>query len=359
MSPVKKETAAADKDPMATDGIEFIEFATYDEADTEALVATFEALGFVMAARHRSKEVALFSQGDINLIVDRESESYAKSFAITHGMSVCAMAFRVDDAQASHAHALELGATEYTEKIGPGELRIPALRGLLGTLIYLVDVFGSRGTIYDTDFQRLPGIPPQVPGLGLTRVDHVSLSVLHGWTEEWVQYFARFFGFRERDRNRITDPRGGVLSTVVADPGGNIHICINEPLTPNTNIDLFIKRNFGSGVQHIAFETGDIFESLGAMEERGLEVLAIPSEYYDGLEKEGKLEPSLIDRLRRHNVMIDSEGGGRLLHVWTRSVKRRFFFEIVQREGHTGFGRGNVNIRLKALQADYSAGEGT
>ncbi len=336
---------------LGIEGIEFIEFATFDDDEFDTLVGTFEALGFVVSARHRSKEVFLFRQGDINLILNRERDSYARSFAIAHGMSVCAMAFRVPDAEAARNLALQRGASEYTEKIGPGELRIPAIRGVLGILFFFVDLYRSRGSIYERDFKRLPGIADGVREAGLLRIDHVSQTVLQERTHEWVQYYSKLFGFEEIEHNCITDPGGRVLSTVLSSAGREVHFCINEPLDPNTDSGMFLKAFFGEGVQHVAFETDDIFDTLENMEKRGLELLAIPEVYYRELRQAGDLDPLLIDRLGRYNVMYDSEGGGRFFHAWTRPVRdTAFFFEIVQRDNHCGFGRSNAKVRLMALR---------
>ena len=130
--------------PMGTDGFEFVE---YTAADPEALAAVFERMGFTAIARHRSKRVTLYRQGDVNFIVNAEPESFAQSFARLHGPSICAIAFRVADAAAAYRRAIELGAKPVESKIGPMELNIPAIEGIGGSLIYLVDRYGSRGTI--------------------------------------------------------------------------------------------------------------------------------------------------------------------------------------------------------------------
>lgn len=344
-----KSDSPRHENPLGLAGIEFVEFAAFDGGETRALADTLEALGFVKTSWHRSKDVWLYRQGDINLILDLEPDSLARSFATVHGVSVCAMAFRVNDAEAAHASVVGHGAQDYRERTGPNELLIPAVRDHSGSLIYFVDRFGQRGSIYEIDFEDAPA-PSGSPGdADLHRIDHVSLSVRRGRTRKWVNYYSHLFGFYEVDFNCITDPEGYVLSTVVTCPEGDIQICINEPMDENTNSALFLKENFGEGVQHIAFETRDIMGFMEKAEQRNLETLPISSGYYHDLEKEG-YDPALVDRLRRHNVMIDTEGGGRFLHAYTRPVENRFFFEVVQRDDHTGFGRHDVTARLLALQ---------
>jgi 4-hydroxyphenylpyruvate dioxygenase len=335
--------------PSGPEGIEFIEFAAFDDQEAQALTRTLEGLGFRWTARHRSKGVWLFQQGGINLIVDLEPASAARSFATMHGVSVCATAFRVADSGSAHRSALRRGAKDHSGVRGPGELEIPAVRDLSGSLIYFVDHFGPEGTIYDIDFEAEPLAKKEAGESDLLCVDHISLSVQRGSTRKWVSYYSKLFGFYEVDHNCITDPEGYVLSTVLKGPGGNVRICIDEPIDENTNCDLFLKENFGEGIQHIAFETRDLMGFLQKVDPAKVELLPIPAGYYRDLEKEG-YDRSLVEELRHANVMIDTEGGGRFLHAYSRPIENRFFFEIVQRNDHGGFGRHDATARLLALQ---------
>ena len=345
-----EEKANMDHDnPLGLAGIDFIEFVAFDERETTALTRTIESLGFRRAARHRTKDVWLYRQGDVNLVVDLEPASAARSFATMHGVSVWATGFRVDDSKSAHQSALRRGATDHRGAKADDEAEMLAIRDPAGGMIYFVDGFDQEGNVYDIDFEFLPDAKAETDGTDILRIDHVSLSVRRGGTRKWVNFFSQLFGFYEVDHNCITDPEGYVLSTVLNGPGGDIRYCLDEPMDENTNCDLFLKENFGEGVQHIAFETKDIMGFLAKADPEKLDLLPIPAGYYNDLIKEG-YDAALVEELRHANVMIDTEGGGRFLHAYSRPIENRFFFEIVQRNEHGGFGRHDVTARLLALQ---------
>src|SRR5580765_6697029 len=209
------EAAMADlwDNPMGTDGFEFVE---YTGPDPQALAALFERMGFVAAARHRSKNVTLYKQGDVNFILNAEPESFAQAFARLHGPSVCAIAFRVKDAAAAYDRAIGLGAKPVHGKIGPMELNIPAIEGIGGSLIYLVDRYGEN-TIYDVDFVRL--IPDKaVPGVGLGAIDHLTHNVHRGRMALWAGFYEKLFNFRETRYFDIEGRLTGLRSKAMASP---------------------------------------------------------------------------------------------------------------------------------------------
>lgn len=342
--------------PLGTAGVEFLEFAAFTDDECQVLTDFFRALGFAEVAKHRTKDVSRFNQGDINLILNREHDCFARSFATVHGLSVCAMGFRVNDAKVAHARALKFGAQSYEGVVNPGELQIPAIRGVFGSLIYYVDRFDDRGSTYEFDFD--PCADASADGLapaGLDAVDHVSITVLPGRTEKWIQFFKECFGFHDWSHHRIDDPGGTVISNVVSSPCNTIHLPINESPDTETNPNRFLSEYFGEGIQHIAFRTKDIFAAVRAIEGNGLGFLPIPSGFYDELAAAGEIDPGLIDELRAHNILIDTEGGGRLLHAYTKPIRDRFFIEIIQRENHVGFGLKNAPVRLEALSALYAS----
>lgn len=331
-------------EPCSISGIEFIEFTASSVSDFANLQKDFEALGFVNIAQHRSKDVLLFRQGGINLIINREPSSFAHSFGTVHGTSVCALAYRANEAPRLHDYAVRQGAQDYKGVVGPGELSIPAIRTISGRLIYLIDERDARKPIYDVDFL------PTSAGPGsdeLKAVDHISQSVRQGETKKWVRFYSRCFGFHVIEHNSIVDPKGYVLSTVVADPQRKIQICMNEPVDDGTDCERFLRDNFGEGVQHLAFSTDDIFSYLDGANQRGLNILPIQFSYYDSLIAEG-YSPDLVAKLSRYKVMIDTEGGGQFLHAYVQPLNGRVFFEIVERKHHRGFGRHDATARLMA-----------
>ncbi len=331
-------------EPCNISGIEFVEFTASSAADFANLQKDFEALGFTHIAQHRSKDVLLFRQGKINLIVNREPSSFAHSFGTVHGTSVCALAFRVADAARLHDDAVRQGAQDYRGAIGPGELSIPAIRTISGRLIYLIDDLDAAKPVYDVDF-----LPTSSPAWAddLRAIDHISQSVRQGETKKWVRFYSRCFGFRVIEHNSIVDPKGYVLSTVVADPQRKIQFCMNEPVDDGTDCEKFLRENFGEGVQHLAFSTDDIFSYLDKAAQRGLNILPIQFSYYDSLINEG-YSADLVAKLSRYKVMIDTEGGGQFLHAYVQPKNGRVFFEVVERKHHRGFGRHDVTARLMA-----------
>ncbi|MBE0533784.1 MAG: VOC family protein [Rhodospirillales bacterium] len=340
--------------PHGLAGIEFLEFATFTDAEQDELKRVFAALGFAEASLHRSKKVTRFNQGDINFILNTEPDCFARSFATVHGVSVCAMALRVADAKKAHAFAIKQGAQTYDDgTTGPGELKIPAIRGVYGSLIYYVDLFGAKGSIYDKDFRPAEG--GKAIGAGLTRIDHVSLTVLPGRTAKWVDFFKDLFGFHTWSHNVLRDPAGTVISNVISSPDGTVHFPINESTDTGTDANRFVTEYFGEGIQHIALQTDDIFATVKAVEAAGLNLLPMPGRVYDEMAAAGRLPAAEVEALREHNILLDTEGGGRFRHAYTHPICNRIFFEIVERDGYTGFGRANASVRLEALREYYGA----
>ena len=340
--------------PMGTDGFEFVEFAA---PDPQGLAAVFERLGFRAVARHRSKQVTLHRQGDVNFIINAEPGSFAQSFARVHGPSVCAMAFRVRDAAAAHDRALRLGARPVAGRIGPMELNIPAIEGIGGSLLYLVDRYGGRGTIYDVDFVPIAGAPPHPEGAGLTGIDHLTHNVHQGRMDAWSGFYERLFNFRQIRYFDIEGKLTGVRSRAMTSPDGKIRIPINESggSAPGRvdQIEEYLQAYHGEGIQHIALATGDIYATVEAMGRLGVAFLATPDSYYERLG--GRLPGHGEDpaRLRRDRILVDGgPQGGLLLQIFTETLIGPVFFEIIQRKGDEGFGEGNFKALFEAIEAD-------
>ena len=259
VNPSAPQLVAGWDNPMGTDGFEFVE---YTAPDTVALGRLFESMGFVAVAKHRSKNVTLYRQGDVNFIVNAEPDSFAQSFARVHGPSVCAIAFRVANAARAYKRAVELGAWGVQGQVGPMELNIPAIKGIGDSLIYLVDRYGTRGTIYDVDFEPLAGVDPNPKGTGLGYIDHLTHNVHRGRMSEWADFYQRLFNFREVKYFDIEGKLTGLKSKAMTSPCGKIRIPVNESSDDKSQIAEYLSAYHGEGIQHIALGTGDIYATV-------------------------------------------------------------------------------------------------
>jgi 4-hydroxyphenylpyruvate dioxygenase len=336
--------------PMGTDGFEFVEYAAPDPA---ALGRLFEQMGFRSVARHRSKDVTLYRQGDVNFIVNAEPASFAQAFARVHGPCVCAIAFRVRDAAAAYRRALELGAWGVEGKVGPMELNIPAIKGIGDSLIYLVDRYGDAGTIYDVDFRWLPGEERSPRGAGLVYVDHLTHNVHRGRMKEWAEFYERLFGFREVRYFDIEGKLTGLKSKAMTSPCGKIRIPINESSDERSQIQEYLEAYHGEGIQHIALATADIHATVEDLARRGVPFQDTPDTYYEAVERRVPGHGEDLARLKRNRVLIDGgPDNGFLLQIFTKTVIGPIFFEIIQRKGNEGFGEGNFKALFESIELD-------
>jgi 4-hydroxyphenylpyruvate dioxygenase len=335
--------------PMGTDGFEFVEYTSPDPA---ALRRLFDAMGFKVVARHRSKDVTLHRQGEVNFLVNAEPGSFAQQFARDHGPSACAMGFRVKDAAAAYQRALSLGAKPGPVTAGPMELNIPSIVGIGGSLIYLVDRYGTQ-SIYDVDFVPLPGAEPVVEGAGLQLIDHLTHNVHRGQMDVWKGYYEKLFNFREIRYFDIEGKKTGLFSRALTSPCGKIRIPINESQDDKSQIEEYLREYHGEGIQHVALSTADIYHSVPALRASGVAFQDSPDTYYDGIDARvsGHQEP--VDVLRRERILIDgSLEDGILLQIFTGNVIGPIFFEIIQRKGNEGFGEGNFRALFESIELD-------
>jgi len=336
---------------MGTDGFEFVE---YTAPDSELLEELFKKMGFVAVARHRSKRVVLYRQGDVNFIVNHEPDSFARAFAKVHGPSVCAFAIRVADAGRAHARALELGAETHQGTIGPMELNIPALRGIGGSLIYLVDRYGDR-SIYDVDFVTEKGVSSNPAGAGLTHVDHLTHNVHTGRMDEWAGFYERLFNFKEIRFFDIHGKVTGLKSRAMTSPCGKIRIPINEPSDDKSQIQEYLEAYRGEGIQHIALASNDIYATVETLGKNGIRFMDVPDTYYEEVDARVPGHTEALERLRENKILIDGAPGknqGLLLQIFTETVIGPIFFEIIQRKGNDGFGEGNFQALFEAIERD-------
>jgi 4-hydroxyphenylpyruvate dioxygenase len=342
--------------PMETDGFEFVE---YTAPDPQALGAVFERMGFTAVARHRSKRVTLYRQGDVNFIVNAEPASFAQSFARLHGPSICAIAFRVADAAVAYERAIELGAKPVESRVGPMELNIPAIEGIGGSLIYLVDRYGPRGTIYDVDFVPLPGVEQNPQGVGLTAIDHLTHNVHKGRMDVWAGFYERLFNFRQIRYFDIEGKLTGIKSRAMTSPDGKIRIPINESGGhPNgvpgrvDQIEEYLQAYHGEGIQHIALATRDIYVTVEALRGRGVTFLDTPDTYYELVDKRLPGHGENLARLQRDRILVDGSQDGLLLQIFTETVIGPVFYEIIERKGDEGFGEGNFKALFESIELD-------
>jgi len=343
--------AYTDDNPMGTDGFEFVE---YTAPDPQLLRALFERLGFPEVARHRSKDVTLHRQGDIHFLINAEPNSFAQAFAREHGPSACAMAFRVRDAAYAYRRALELGARPGPSTAGPMELNIPCIEGIGGSLIYLVDRYGERGTIYDVDFRPVT-TPTTVESAGLTVIDHLTHNVHRGNMDKWAGFYERLFNFREIRYFDIEGVKTGLFSRAMTSPCGKIRIPINESQDDKSQIEEYLREYRGEGIQHIALATDDIYRTVDVLRRNGVEFQDTPDSYYEGVDARVPGHKEDVEALRQRRILIDgnpSKGEGLLLQIFTRNVIGPIFFEIIQRKGNEGFGEGNFRALFESIERD-------
>jgi 4-hydroxyphenylpyruvate dioxygenase len=325
-------------------GTEFIEFAI-DESAAPAFEKLLRGLGFARAGLHKSKAVTRWSQGAINIVVNTEKEGFAHSFNITHGTGVCAIGLRVEDAAATLARAERLLDKPFRQAVGPGELEIPAVRGLGGSLVYFIDEKSELGRVWEIEFEPTG---ETAASAGLTAVDHISQSMHYEEMLTWVLFYTSLLDLRKTAEQDVLDPGGLVKSQVVQSPDGALRIALNASQSARTQSSRFLTEAFGSGVQHIALATDDMATTVARLEANGVELLRIPENYYDDLEAKTDLPLQRIDDFKAHNILYDRDGGTEYLQVYTRTFEERFFFEIVERRGYAGFGAANAPIRLAA-----------
>src|SRR5690554_758183 len=346
--------------PMGTAGFEFVE---YTAPDPQELGRLFETLGFKAIARHRKKNVTLYRQGEINFLVNAEPDSFAQRFAKLHGPSICAIAFRVQDAAAAYKRALDRGAWGFDSGSGPMELNIPAIKGIGDSLIYLVDRWkGKSGhggigdiSIYDVDFEPLDPDNAQSdmthPGYGLNVIDHLTHNVHKGRMDEWASFYERLFNFREIRYFDIEGQVTGVKSKAMTSPCGHIRIPINEEGTEEKGqIQEYLDLYRGEGIQHIALGTHDIYQSIEGLKSSGVRFLNTPDTYYELLDRRLPEHGEDTERLKKNRILLDgAPGGGLLLQIFTINQIGPIFFEVIQRKGDEGFGEGNFKADRKSV----------
>jgi len=342
--------------PLGLDGFDFIEFCAPQRG---LLEPAFARMGFVHIARHRSKDVDLWRQGDINLIANYEPRSPAAYFAAEHGPSACGMGFRVRNARLAYEAALARGAEPVETRTGPMELRLPAIRGIGGAIIYLIDRYGDGLSIYDIDFDYLPGADRHPAGAGLRSIDHLTHNVYGGRMDHWAGFYERVFNFREIRHFDIKGEYTGLTSRAMTAPDGRIRIPLNEEArTGGGQIDEFLRQYNGEGIQHIAFQCDDLIACWDRLKALGTPFMTPPpATYYEMLEERlpGHGEP--VDELARRGILLDGTAAlpdppRLLLQIFSETMVGPVFFEFIQRKQDQGFGEGNFQALFESMERD-------
>ena len=341
--------------PLGTDGFEFVEYTAANEKGIADLKALFISLGFTEVAKHRSKEVWLYRQNDINFIINSEPNSQSEAFARIHGPSVCGMAFRVKDVTVAMQHALANGAKEFSGNLGAMELKLPAVYGIGESTLYFIDRYGDK-SIYDVDFNFYENFQETMleAQAGLYEVDHLTHNVMRGNMDVWSGFYENIGNFREIRYFDIEGKLTGLVSRAMTSPCGKIRIPINESSDDKSQIEEFLNQYNGEGIQHIAMSSSDIYETVRKLKAGGLKFMSTPDTYYAKVDDRVKGHGENLQDLQDLNILIDGAPlkDGTLLQIFTDTVIGPVFFEIIQRKGNEGFGEGNFKALFESIEED-------
>jgi len=341
--------------PLGLDGFEFVEWAAPTRGVLEPI---FEKMGFTKVAKHRSKDADLYRQGGINFILNNEPSSSASYFAREHGPSACGMAFRVKNAPKAYKLAIERGAEPFDTNPGPMELRLPAIKGIGGAPLYLIDSYGEGLSIYDIDFEYFDGVDRNPVGCGFTHIDHLTHNVYRGRMDYWGKFYEEIFGFRQLRYFDIKGEYTGLKSKAMTSPDGNIRIPLNEESSGQTGqIEEFLMAYNGEGIQHVAFASNDLLASWDHLGEKGLPFMTAPPQtYYDMIEERLPKHGEDIAALQSRGILIDGSTADNdprlLLQIFSEAQVGPVFFEFIQRKREEGFGEGNFKALFESMERD-------
>lgn len=344
-------TAYETHNPMGTDGFEFLEFSSKNPSQ---LIELFTSLGFQKVAQHKTKNVSLFRQGDINFILNEQDTNRITTFNHEHQGGACAMGFRVKNANIALKRALELGYEEHKSTINSGEEKIPAIKAIGGTVIYFIEKYDDKGNIYETDFNFLENIEKHPQGAGLKMLDHITHNVHQGNMDKWAKFYEKLFNFKEIRYFDIEGKLTGLKSRAMTSPCGKIRIPINESSDDKSQIEEFLKDFGGEGIQHIAMTSENIYETVEFLRNDGMQFMPTPDTYYAKVNTRIPNHGENLERMQKNRILIDGapEDDGILLQIFTKTVIGPVFFEIIQRKGNQGFGEGNFKALFESIEED-------
>ncbi|MEW6642268.1 MAG: 4-hydroxyphenylpyruvate dioxygenase [Pseudomonadota bacterium] len=359
MGPFPHDAPAAtisDHNPMGTDGFEFVEYAHPEPAQLHAL---FRLMGFTAVARHKTKAITVYRQGDVNYLVNEERGTHGHDFVAAHGPCAPSMAFRVVDARQAYERAIALGAEPAGIPPEQKTLDVPAIKGIGGSLLYFVDQYGAKGSAYDAEFAWLNGRNPRPEGVGLYYIDHLTHNVHRGRMDVWTDFYSRLFNFRQIRFFDIEGRASGLFSRALTSPDGKIRIPINEDAGDSGQIEEYLHIYRGEGIQHIACGVKDIYRAIETLRADGLPFMPSPPDtYFERVDQRLPGHGEDVARLRTNGILIDGEGvvnGGRtkvLLQIFSANAIGPIFFEFIQRKGDEGFGEGNFKALFESIEED-------
>lgn len=344
--------------PIGTDGFEFVEFT---HPEPEKLESLFAQMGYTAVARHKHKAITIWRQGDINYILNAEPNSHAVRFSETHGPCAPSMAWRVADAQQAFKHAVSKGATPYTDN--DKALDVPAVVGIGGSLLYFVDQYGDAGSAYDKEFNWIEQSNPAPEGIGFYYLDHLTHNVFRGNMDTWWHFYRDLFGFEQIHFFDIAGKMTGLVSRAITSPCGKIRIPLNESTDDKSQIETYLKKYNGEGIQHIAVGSEGLYDATDKLAERGVTFMPGPPDaYYERSTERVNRHQEPLDRMKKHGILIDGEGvidqanGDRmtkiLLQIFSKTVIGPIFFEFIQRKGDEGFGEGNFKALFESIEEE-------
>ena len=342
------------ENPAGTDGFEFVEFA---HPEPEKLRQLFTQMGFIPVAQHKTKAITVWRQGDINYILNAELDSFGSRFVGAHGPCAPSMGWRVAKAKHAYEHAISKGAVAYEKD--DKTLDVPAVVGIGGSLLYFIDTYGAKGSAYDTEFNWLGEHDPKPLGVGFYYLDHLTHNVYRGQMDKWWDFYRNLFNFKQIHFFNIDGRITGLTSRALTSPCGKIRIPLNESKDDTSQIEEYLKKYKGEGIQHIAVGTDALYHATDRLADNGLKFMPGPPEtYYDMSQDRVKGHDEPIDRMKKHGILIDGEGvvnGGMtkiLLQIFSKTVVGPIFFEFIQRKGDEGFGEGNFRALFESIEAD-------
>jgi 4-hydroxyphenylpyruvate dioxygenase len=336
-------------DRIEVEGVEFVEFAA-DEEEAATLAAMLRSLGFARTGRHVAKDVELWRQGAINIIINTEREGFAHSSYVMHGTNVYDIGLRVENADATVERARALGADPFEQPLGPGELNIPAIRGVGGGVMHFIDSQSDLAHVWETEFTPVSDTVEVGPA-GLTRIDHIAQTMNYEEMLTWLLFYTSIFATSKTPMVDVVDPAGLVRSQAIENAAGSLRVTLNGAESRRTLAGHFIAESFGSAVQHLAFATDDIFATAAALKANGFVSLAISPNYYADLAARFGFDEAVLERLKAFNILYDRDEQGEYFQLYSPNYGEGFFFEIIERRGpYRGYGAANAPFRIAALK---------